>query len=375
MIDLMIRKHLMTKQTKIKELQSLLNIQDSQKWLADSVIMESVMGSHAYGMPMEHSDMDMYAICIPPKQYIFNDQWINGFENYPFVFEQFIQHGVKQGKNEYDFTVFNITKFFNLASSCNPNIIDSLFVPDNCRIYCDSFGEIVRQNRKEFLSKKCWYTFKGYAYSQLKDVSKMTGFQSQTIDFELHYCISRDTTYQDILNEIDFRDNPRLDKKRECRVGGLHALPYSQLVNYKNMFYAGMNESRRFYNKKKMGYDSKSAVHLFRLMLECEQILMYGDIDMLEHKEQLIAVRNGDMSRAEVEEFFKSKEKSLEKLFVESKLQGQPNMDKIRGILMSILTKYYEMNGTPINSSNVNSMSDKCVADITSVLSKYGYIA
>lgn len=358
----------MTKQTKIKELQNLLNIPNSQKWLADSIIMESVMGSHAYGMPMEHSDMDMYAICIPPKQYIFNDQWIHGFENYPQIFEQFIQHGVKQGKNEYDFTVFNITKFFNLASSCNPNIIDSLFVPDNCRIYCDSFGEIIRQNRKEFLSKKCWYTFKGYAYSQLKDVSKMTEIQRMAVSFEKHNFIPSYTSYKDIMDEIDLRTDG-------ISTTALLGLTYNQLIEYKTLFEAGMNESRRFYNKKKLGYDSKSAVHLFRLMLECEQILMYGDIDMLEHKEQLISVRNGDMSLDEVKEFFKSKEKSLEKLFVESKLQEQPDMGKIRSILMSILTKYYEMNGTPIISKNINSESDKCIADISSLLSKYGYIA
>jgi hypothetical protein len=52
----------------------------------------------------------------------------------------------------------------------NPNIIDSLYVPDSCVLYSTPIADRIRENRKMFLHKGCWATFKGYAYGQMHKI-------------------------------------------------------------------------------------------------------------------------------------------------------------------------------------------------------------
>jgi hypothetical protein len=53
-------------------------------------------------------------------------------------------------------------------------MIDSLFVPENCVKHATSIGQMVRERRSLFLSKRAWPRFKGYAYEQVKKLSNKT---------------------------------------------------------------------------------------------------------------------------------------------------------------------------------------------------------
>ncbi len=134
---------------------------------------EVIMGSFAYGVSSDASDTDVYGFCIPNKSIIFphtSGKFIFGYDKtVPGNFEQWQQHHVmdKGKKKEYDFSIFNITKYFRLCADGNPNMIDSLFVPLRCVTHSTAIGTLVRERRFDFLSKKCWHTFKGYAYSQM----------------------------------------------------------------------------------------------------------------------------------------------------------------------------------------------------------------
>ena len=70
----------------------------------------------------------------------------------------------------YDVTVYAITKYFRLLMENNPNIIDSLYVPDNCVLYASAVGKLLRERRQLFLHKGCWTKFKGYAYGQMHKI-------------------------------------------------------------------------------------------------------------------------------------------------------------------------------------------------------------
>lgn len=41
------------------------------RWLPDNLIYLTMMGSVAYGVSSDTSDMDVYGLCIPPKEDIF----------------------------------------------------------------------------------------------------------------------------------------------------------------------------------------------------------------------------------------------------------------------------------------------------------------
>lgn len=246
------------------------------KWLSNNMIYEVIMGSFAYGTSEDGSDIDIYGVCIPPKQYIFPTNVILHFGKQHQIFEVYTQHGINddQKKKEYDFSVYNISKYFNLLMQNNPNIIDSLFVPENCITYTSYVGDLIRQNRHIFLHKGCRYKFSGYAFSQLSKLSR----------------------------------NP-IGKRKE-------------LV-------------------EKYGYDTKFATHIFRLLLECEQILTDGTLDLQLNKELLKSVRRGDLKKEEIEKWAVDKTRTIERLYETSKLPLKPDEDKIRNLLLDCLEHHY----------------------------------
>src|SRR6185437_2518113 len=83
----------------------------------------------------------------------------------------------------YDFTIFGIVKFFQLAMENNPNVIDSLFTPATCVFHCTRVGTLVREGRRLFLHRGAWPKFKGYAYSQLHKlaIKEPTGKRAELV--------------------------------------------------------------------------------------------------------------------------------------------------------------------------------------------------
>jgi predicted nucleotidyltransferase len=140
------------------------------------------MGSIAYGVSSDQSDHDIYGFCIPPKEEVFphlNGE-IPGFGEPKKRFEQFQQSHIDDpsaqgGKGiEYDLTIYSIVKYMSLCMECNPNMIDSLFTPQECVLHITQVGTMVREARHLFLHKGAWPKFKGYAYAQLHKMRSKT---------------------------------------------------------------------------------------------------------------------------------------------------------------------------------------------------------
>lgn len=143
------------------------------KWLIDNTQYLTLMGSHAYGTNTKDSDFDVYGFAIPPKEMVFPhlSGEIFGFGRQTKRFDVWQQHHIMLDKQEYDFSVYGIVAYFQLLMENNPNIIDSIFTPQNCILHITSVGNIVRENRKKFLHKGSYHKFKGYAFSQLHKAS------------------------------------------------------------------------------------------------------------------------------------------------------------------------------------------------------------
>ena len=256
-------------------------------WLPTNTMYLTIMGSIAFGVSEDHSDFDVYGYAIPPKDICFPHLAgeIPGFGTPKKLFEQYQHHHVFDpdalgGKGrEYDFTIFGLVRYFQLCLEGNPNTIDSLFVAQSCILHSTAVSELVRDNRKLFLSKALWPRYKGYAYSQ--------------------------------LHKSDGK-NPKKGSKR-------HKL------------------------REKHGMDSKFLYHVVRLLSEIEQILLMGDLDLQEkgRREHMKAIRRGDVSEAQIKQWASDKELQLEKLYHESKLPEQPSEAKIREVLLQCLESHY----------------------------------
>ena len=219
------------------------NLIHPPKWLPANAVMLVTMGSQAYGVSTDGSDLDVYGVCIPPKELVFPHLAgeIPGFGRQIQRFQVWQEHHVQHPdkKVEYDFAVYGIVKYFQLCMENNPNMIDSLHVPRNCVIHSTAIGEMIRENRKLFLHKGAWHKFKGYAYAQMSKIRNKTN-----------------------------SSNP----KRAATI-------------------------------EQFGYDVKFAYHVVRLMNEVEQILVEGDLDLQRNREQLKSIRRGEWTLDQLKEW------------------------------------------------------------------------
>lgn len=252
------------------------------RWLVNGCQYLTIMGSQAYGVSGPTSDNDVYGMCVPPKDMVFPHLAgeIIGFGSQIQRFDQWQQHHVvhPDGRDQtYDFQVFGIVRYFQLAMECNPNMIDSLFTPRRCVIHSTQVGEHMREHRKLFLHKGAWHKFRGYAYSQMHKIKAKVN-----------------------------SSNP----ERAESIG-------------------------------KHGYDVKFAYHVVRLLDEVEQIMVEQDVDLERNREQLKAIRRGEWTLEQIENHFEAKERHLENTYASSTLRHSPDEAAIKTVLFNCLEMHF----------------------------------
>ena len=253
------------------------------RWLAGNVQFETIMGSVAYGVSSDTSDMDVYGWAIPPRDEVFPHLRgeILGFDRPRPRFEVYQEHHLHDadalgGKGRlYDLTIFGIVKFFALAMDNNPNVIDSLFTTTECVLHATRVGNLVREHRRLFLHKGAWAKFKGYAYSQLHKIAI------------------------------------KQPRGKRAELVAAH------------------------------GFDTKFAYHVVRLIGEVEQILQTGDIDLQRDRELLKAIRRGEWTEARLRSWFAAREGQLEAIHAASTLRPTPDEVGIKALLLQCLEEHY----------------------------------
>lgn len=142
------------------------------------LLYEYIRGSEAYGTSLSNlseedkklnnlnavSDIDTSGVFIAPLEQILglgNDY----------------QDSIADERND---NVWNeLGKWFTLLCNSNPNILESLWIPQRCILYETDIIKEIKVNRDKFLSKKIYETFSGYARSQSK---KMVGLNKAIVN-------------------------------------------------------------------------------------------------------------------------------------------------------------------------------------------------
>ena len=258
------------------------NLLTCKRWVVDGCQLLTQTGSVAYGVSGSTSDVDIYGFCIPPKDVVFPysvGTEILGFGTPGERFDQWQQYHIKPPDREvtYDCTVFGIVRYFQLCMQCNPNMIDSLFTPRRCILHTTPIGEMVRENRRLFLHKGAWHTFKGYAFAQ--------------------------------MHKIKGKVNASNPERAETIA--------------------------------KFGYDTKFLYHVVRLLSEIEQIMVEHDLDLEKNREQLKAIRRGEWTLEQIERHFEAKEHALEAVYSASTLRHKPDEPAIKALLIACLETHF----------------------------------
>ena len=182
----------------------------------------------------------------------------------------------QQWANEFDITCYSLQKFIGLLAKSNPNVLSLLFLPDDCRISESPEWDHLIRNRGLFLTKEAYNSFAGYANGQLK---RMT-----------------------------------------------------------HSAYNGYMGDRRKAIVDEIGYDTKNAAHLIRLLRMGIEFLTEGELYVKrQDATQLLEIKHGewtlDKVKAEADKLFALAEES----YVRSSLPNDTNTDAVNCLLVSIL--------------------------------------
>ena len=116
------------------------------------VIFRGVWGSHAYGTATPESDMDTLGVYVLET------------EAYLSLIEPYDQISDERNDNRF----YSLRNFLELAANANPNILDALYLPQDCILATSPYWEMIQSKRSIFLSRKVCQTYSDYAMGQIK---------------------------------------------------------------------------------------------------------------------------------------------------------------------------------------------------------------
>ena len=305
--------------------------------LGKNICYLTLGGSHAYG-----TDVDIRGIATNTKEEILLGR----------DFEQVVN-------TDTDTTVYSFKKIVNLLANVNPNTIETLYTREDQILYMNEAGKLLRDNRDVFLSKKCVYSFGGYANQQLRRlVNKSARLVSQA-EREEHIMNSiRCASYFFKEKYFEFEEDAiklflddAISEDMEKEIFMDLTLKHYPLRDWKAMW-AEMSNIVKDYDK--IGHRNSNAIgrgklakhmmHLVRLYLMCFDILEGKELTTYREKEHdfLMTIRSGiyldenEQPTAEFMSMVDTYEKKLQSLALTTHLPDVPDYNKINNLVMNV---------------------------------------
>lgn len=343
-------------------------------WITGRLAFVVRHGSNAYGTNVAGSDEDFKGVAIAPK------------ENYLGFGSNFEQQELK----DPDTAIYEIRKFFALASNCNPNVIEVLHVDPEDHILINATGAKIFEAKNKFLSKRVRFTFAGYAKSQLGRIEthrKWLLNPPKTKPLRSDFGLADKSEIPEdqmmaakaaIAKELERYNLGFLDDLREDQKIAVQNSMYDILAELKiskddqwlsaakkiglaDNFIQYMQVERRYEGKKRewdqyntwksernefraefearYGYDTKHGYHLVRLIRMCREILETGKVIVKRpDREELLAIRNGAWSYDKLIDYARTEEGKLDEICAKSKaIPPKPDMDFLNNLCVEII--------------------------------------
>jgi predicted nucleotidyltransferase len=116
------------------------------------VIFRGVWGSHAFGTATPESDLDTLGV------------YVLEMDSYLSLVESPVQVSDERNDNRF----YSLRNFLELAANANPNILDMLYLPDDCVLKTSPYWQMIQAKRNIFFTKKVCQTYCEYAMGQIK---------------------------------------------------------------------------------------------------------------------------------------------------------------------------------------------------------------
>jgi len=130
--------------------------------------------------------------------------------------------------------------------------------------------------------------------------------------------------------------------------------------------------SKRYQMTLERGYDYKHGSHVVRLMLEAEQLLTTGELNLLRDREIVKSVKRGDWSLEYIKHWFANKELDLERIWLDcTALPVVPDEAAIKELLVNCLEEHY---GDLSSAVHLPGRAEGTVQALVNLLKERGYV-
>lgn len=339
------------------------------------IIFKGVVGSQSYGLATETSDIDIKGVFIQDVTDILSNKYI------------------PQIDVDKDTVYYELRRFLELLLTGNPNVLELLYLPLHCIQFETPEWRTIRKNRKQFLSKKCYNTFSGYARTQLDKASglnKKFNWEKERTERKtpVHFCkfVERDSgknfnfsawlkEYKLIQKTIGlvaldgFRDGYKVYLDKMGKYRGVYykdsnevltsVIPKDQINNWLGILYFNReaysthckeykeyqkwlkerNPNRTATNKAHgQDYDGKNIMHTVRLILTAREIATQHtiNVDRSPEREMLLKIKYGNVHLKEVLEAWRVEADKLKEYFDNSGLPENVDKELIQKLELNI---------------------------------------
>lgn len=314
----------------------------------DDLFYATVSGSIAYGTDLPSSDIDIRGV------YMNSLGQLLGTDNKPGVIE----------KKDPDMAIYSFLKIVSLLSNCNPNVIELLGTREEDQLYVNNIGQALLDNKEMFLSKKAYYSFGGYAVSQLRRLEN--GMHSTDDE------ISDEKRLEQLVEALEFMGQSRQEILPNDKINIIHFFKgyddneavmdiMARKIKVKSFINLAKEIENTCANFDKINHRNrkkddtklfKHAMHLMRLYYMAIDILKNREINTYREKEHdyLMSIRNGEVS---MESIFKTQKKLEEKLYDaynNSKLPESVDKKKIDAFINE---QFYNYHGISVGLSSI----------------------
>lgn len=298
-------------------------------------IFEVLVGSHLYGFATPTSDEDLRGVFIAPSRY-----------NGPFFH-------VEQCEFPGGRVLYELKKAFKLFSECNPNMLDILFAPRDFWRFSTDYWNFIYEHRYKFLSTKVRYSFSGYAFAQLQRMKRHREWlvnppkkKPERSEFNLGANPSVPIELRKVLTILPkgyIKEELSLEAKRELDFHSSITVwnQYEEWLQHRNPTRAAAEE--------KVGYDTKNAQHLVRLMRMAKEILTTGEVQVVrKDAEDLRKVREGQWSYDDLIKWATDCDSELEEYYKSGKspLPHSSDLEVLNTIYEQVTREYFDEHTT-----------------------------
>lgn len=277
-----------------------------------NLIYKVIAGSQAYGLETEQSDLDVRGVCIPPRRYLLG---LGAFE----------QCESKDATG--DTVIYALAKLVRLALVCNPNIIELLYADPRHVLFIDDYGRRLLDHRHLFLSRLAQQTFAGYAISQLRRIERH------------HRWLADPPDHQPTPEEYGGWLVEGRSRFPDHQAHGAYQAALKHWNHYQT--WRHNRNPARAELEQRYGYDTKHAMHLFRLLKMGAEILETGQVHVYRpDREWLRAVRDGLLSYEQVLDLAAAHEARLAALAEHSPLPEEPDYEAAEDLLIETQERF-----------------------------------